>query len=216
VSGDYLKETPFEEFSIDSPMNTLNRSRNARVEQHLSIVDPVARHYAANSGQDQEDLRQVGLLGLLRAAERFEPNRSVPFAAFAKPHVRGAILHYLRDGAALVRIPRRDQATASHESALMNAAKQRRTLITNDLDHLQSMESVRTEPEQVERSKTVMTALADLERSERQAVTHVVLKGQSLRQAGRCIGVSAMTVQRRLKRGLNSLRHELRSQPWPD
>ena len=57
-------------------MNTLNRNRNARVEQHLAIVDPVARHYAASSGQDQEDLRQVGLLGLLRAAERFEPNRS--------------------------------------------------------------------------------------------------------------------------------------------
>ena len=49
-------------------MNTLNRNRNARVEQHLAIVDPVARHYAASSGQDQEDLRQVGLLGLLRAA----------------------------------------------------------------------------------------------------------------------------------------------------
>ena len=196
-------------------MNTLNRSRNARVEQHLSIVDPVARHYAANSGQDQEDLRQVGLLGLLRAAERFEPNRSVPFAAFAKPHIRGAILHYLRDGAALVRIPRRDQAMASYESALMNAAKQRRSLITNDLDHLQSMEPVRTEPEQLERNTFLMTALADLERSERQAVTHVVLKGQSLRQAGRCIGVSAMTVQRRLKRGLNSLRHTLSSQPWP-
>ena len=114
-------------------MNTLNRSRNARVEQHLSIVDPVARHYAANSGQDQEDLRQVGLLGLLRAAERFEPNRSVPFAAFAKPHIRGAILHYLRDGAALVRIPRRDRPL---KPALMNAAKQRRSLI-DDLDHLQ-------------------------------------------------------------------------------
>ena len=55
----------------------------------------------------------------------------------------------------------------------------------------------------------VMTALADLDRPERQAVTHVILKGQSLRQAGRCIGVSAMTVQRRLKRGLNSLRHTL-------
>lgn len=196
-------------------MDTINKSRNARVEQHLSIVDPVARHYAANSGQDQEDLRQVGLLGLLRAAERFEPNRSVPFAAFAKPHIRGAILHYLRDGAALVRIPRRDQAVESDESALMNAAKQRRSLITNDLDHLQSMEPVGTEHEQLERSMEVMTALADLDRSERQAVTHVILKGQSLRQAGRCIGVSAMTVQRRLKRGLNSLRHELRTQPWP-
>ncbi len=197
-------------------MNTLNRNRNARVEQHLAIVDPVARHYAASSGQDQEDLRQVGLLGLLRAAERFEPNRSVPFAAFAKPHIRGAILHYLRDGAALVRIPRRDQGAASHSSIVMNAAKQRRSLITSDLDQLLSMEPVRTEPEQLEGSTAVMTALADLDKPERQAVTHVVLKGQSLRQAGRCIGVSAMTVQRRLKRGLNSLRHELRTQPWLD
>ena len=197
-------------------MNTLNRHRNARVEQHLAIVDPVARHYAASSGQDQEDLRQVGLLGLLRAAERFEPNRSVPFAAFAKPHIRGAILHYLRDGAALVRIPRRDQGAASHSSIVMNAAKQRRSLITSDLDQLLSMEPVRTEPEQLEGSTAVMTALADLDKPERQAVTHVVLKGQSLRQAGRCIGVSAMTVQRRLKRGLNSLRHELRTQPWLD
>ena len=197
-------------------MNTLNRIRNARVEQHLAIVEPVARHYAANSGQDQEDLRQVGLLGLLRAAERFEPGRSVPFAAFAKPHIRGAILHYLRDGAALIRIPRRDQAVESDESALMNAAKQRRSLITNDLDHLQSMEPVGTEHEQLEHSMEVMTALADLDRPERQAVTHVILKGQSLRQAGRCIGVSAMTVQRRLKRGLNSMRQKLRTQPWPD
>ena len=197
-------------------MNTLNRNRNARVEQHLAIVDPVARHYAASSGQDQEDLRQVGLLGLLRAAERFEPNRSVPFAAFAKPHIRGAILHYLRDGAALVRIPRRDQGAASHSSILMNAAKQRRSLITSDLDQLLSREPVRAEPEQLECSSAVMTALADLDKPERQAVTHVVLKGQSLRQAGRCIGVSAMTVQRRLKRGLNSLRHQLRTQPWLD
>ena len=197
-------------------MNTLNRNRNARVEQHLAIVDPVARHYAASSGQDQEDLRQVGLLGLLRAAERFEPNRSVPFAAFAKPHIRGAILHYLRDGAALVRIPRRDQGAASHSSIVMNAAKQRRSLITSDLDQLLSREPVRAEPEQLECSSAVMTALADLDKPERQAVTHVVLKGQSLRQAGRCIGVSAMTVQRRLKRGLNSLRHELRTQPWLD
>ena len=214
MSGDCLKG-PLKEFQADRPMNTLNRIRNARVEQHLAIVEPVARHYAANSGQDQEDLRQVGLLGLLRAAERFEPGRSVPFAAFAKPHIRGAILHYLRDGAALIRIPRRDQAISSHASDGMNAATQRR-LMSHDLEQIQEMEPVRTKPESLECSTAVLTALADLERPERQAVKHVVLKGQSLRQAGRCIGVSAMTVQRRLKRGLNSMRQKLRTQPWPD
>ncbi len=195
-------------------MNRLNSVRNARVEQHLKIVDPLARHYAASSGLDQDDLRQVGLLGLLRAAERFEDTRAVPFIAFAKPHIRGAILHYLRDGAALVRIPRRDQERSGQGDLPMNAAKQGRSLIPIDPDFAQALESINTDVDQASNRMQAMQALAQLNKPEREAVTEVVLKGQSLRQAGRCIGVSAMTVQRRLKRGLNSLHHALRDQPW--
>ena len=73
-------------------MNKPSR-RNSRVLRHLDLVNPMARRYASISGLDGDDLRQVGALGLLRAAERYEASRDVPFAVFARPHIRGAILH---------------------------------------------------------------------------------------------------------------------------
>jgi RNA polymerase sigma-B factor len=47
------------------------------------------------------------MLGLIRAAELYSQERQTPFEAFARPHIRGAILHYLRDVSPLVRLPRR-------------------------------------------------------------------------------------------------------------
>ncbi len=83
------------------------QSRNARVLRYRALVRPLAQHYARLCREPLEDLVQVGLLGLLRAAELYEPARQVPFEAFARPHVRGAILHYLRDASGCVRLPRR-------------------------------------------------------------------------------------------------------------
>ncbi|MFY8148482.1 MAG: sigma-70 family RNA polymerase sigma factor [Prochlorococcaceae cyanobacterium] len=82
-------------------------SRNARVLRYRALVRPLALHYSRLCREPLEDLIQVGLLGLLRAAELYDPAREVPFEAFARPHVRGAILHYLRDAAGSVRLPRR-------------------------------------------------------------------------------------------------------------
>jgi len=81
--------------------------RNALVEAHRHLVPPVAHHYWQRCPEPQDDLVQVGLLGLIRAAELFRPSQQTPFAAFARPHIRGAILHYLRDRAPVVRLPRR-------------------------------------------------------------------------------------------------------------
>lgn len=81
--------------------------RNALVEAHRHLVPPVAHHYWRRCPEPQDDLIQVGLMGLIRAAELFRPETETPFSAFARPHIRGAILHYLRDVAAPVRLPRR-------------------------------------------------------------------------------------------------------------
>ena len=67
--------------------------RNNRVEANLLLVDPLAARYARCTGESFEDLRQVGRLGLIRAAERYRDAAAVPFTAFARPHIRGAILH---------------------------------------------------------------------------------------------------------------------------
>lgn len=85
------------------------QQRNQRLEQYRDLVRPIAWHYAHRSPESAEDLQQVGLMGLLRASELFDETQGTPFTAFARPHIRGAILHYLRDQARPVRLPRRHQ-----------------------------------------------------------------------------------------------------------
>jgi len=81
--------------------------RNKRVHEYRNLVTPIAVHYGRRCPEPIEDLIQVGLMGLLRAAELYDAKTRTPFEAFARPHIRGAILHYLRDSATAVRLPRR-------------------------------------------------------------------------------------------------------------
>ena len=60
-----------------------------------------------------------------------------------------------------------------------------------------------------ERTETIQRAFAGLDDKERQAVNAVVIEGRSLRNVGSSLGVSAMTVQRRVKRGLKQLELKL-------
>jgi RNA polymerase sigma factor (sigma-70 family) len=93
-------------FTMTTTTSAVQR-RNRRVETYRRLVRPIAHHYAQRSPEPLEDLEQVGLLGLLRAAELYNGKSHTPFDAFARPHVRGAILHYLRDRVQPIRLPRR-------------------------------------------------------------------------------------------------------------
>ena len=75
--------------------------------QGWELVTPIAQRYAKASPEPLDDLVQEGLLGLLTAAAHYSRAEQVPFDCFARPHIRGAILHHLRDRAWLVRLPRR-------------------------------------------------------------------------------------------------------------
>ena len=49
------------------------------------------------------------MLGVLKAVERFDPERGTPFAAFAVPTVVGELRRHFRDRGWMVRVPRRVQ-----------------------------------------------------------------------------------------------------------
>ena len=193
-------------------MNRQQTRRNTRVEQHMQLVEPLARRYALSTGQDPDDLRQVGLLGLLRAAERYEGSRDVPFTAFARPHIRGAILHYLRDRAAIIRLPRNVQEQTSDAGAGFNAASQQRMIIPFEEEMITSEGGTGERLDQSEKRRQLAAAMGQLPREERTALVQVVLNGQSLRDEALRAGVSAMTVQRRVKRGLAQMRAQLSAQ----
>ena len=196
-------------------MNRQQIRRNARVEHHMRLVEPMARRYAVKSGQDPDDLLQVGLMGLLRAAERYEGPRKIPFSAFARPHIRGAILHYLRDRAAIIRLPRALQSSDRDVGAGFNAATQQRRLVSLTDDLISQETDATIELDRSEHRRQLNQALQRLSRQERIALEEVILKGQSLRDVGNQTGVSAMTIQRRVKRGLAQMRQQLTVQLEP-
>ena len=68
------------------------------------MVTRVARRYA---GQDVElaDLVQEGVLGVLRAVERFDPSRGVPFPAYAMWWVRQSMQQAIAEQSRSVRLP---------------------------------------------------------------------------------------------------------------
>ncbi|WP_026079882.1 sigma-70 family RNA polymerase sigma factor [Spirulina subsalsa] len=83
--------------------------RNQLVRLNLGLVRKVAHQMREQCNEPYEDLEQTGYLGLIRAIERFDIQQGYAFSSFALPYIRGAMLHYLRDKANTVRIPRRWQ-----------------------------------------------------------------------------------------------------------
>lgn len=97
----------------------LARERTARlrnepvtrlVESHRALAQRLAAHFASR-GQPLEDLEQVAYVGLVTAAQRFDPNRGVRFATFARATISGEIKKYFRDHAWTVHVPRPVQET---------------------------------------------------------------------------------------------------------
>ena len=101
--------------------------RNERIRDYLSLVRPIAKRFSYKSGCDCDDLIQVGCLGLIQASHRFNQTQADLFNVFAKLHIRGAILHYLRDSSDLVRLPRQVE-----ERALKLRDKSEQVLSTDD------------------------------------------------------------------------------------
>ena len=80
--------------------------RDELVVQHQSIAQACARRFASR-GEPLDDLVQVAMLGLVKAVERFDPEKGIPFAGFAVPTITGELRRHFRDATWSVHVPRR-------------------------------------------------------------------------------------------------------------
>ncbi|MGW6543283.1 RNA polymerase sigma factor SigF [Streptomyces massasporeus] len=83
-------------------------ARNTLIEMNMSLVRFAARRFRT-SGQSMEDVVQVGVIGLIKAIDRFEVSREVQFTSFAVPYIIGEIKRFFRDTSWAVHVPRRLQ-----------------------------------------------------------------------------------------------------------
>lgn len=65
-------------------MNHTANQRNEQVLAYLDLVTPIAWHYSRASGQDHDDLTQVGRLGLLKAAQQYNTGGENTFRGMRK------------------------------------------------------------------------------------------------------------------------------------
>jgi RNA polymerase sigma-B factor len=79
--------------------------RTQLVHRYLPLARYAANHYARRS-EPFDDLVQVASLGLLKAIDRFEPERGLAFASFAVPTIAGEIKRHFRDTRWAVHVPR--------------------------------------------------------------------------------------------------------------
>lgn len=92
----------------DTGSDEYRRLRSEIVEASGAFVRFLARKFEGR-GEPIDDLVQVGMLGLLKAIERFEPSYGVAFKSYAAPLILGEIRHHLRDRLRPFKFPRRLQ-----------------------------------------------------------------------------------------------------------
>ncbi len=87
--------------------------RDELIEAHLWLADRLARHFS-NRGEPLDDLYQVSSLALIKAVDRFDPDRGVEFTSYATTTIIGELKRHFRDRGWSVRAPRRIQELYLH------------------------------------------------------------------------------------------------------
>ena len=76
------------------------------VEEAMVLVKKIANTISMQSGIANEDLVQVGSLGLIKAIEFYKLDMNTKFKTYATYFIKGEIKHYLRDKASIIKAPR--------------------------------------------------------------------------------------------------------------
>jgi RNA polymerase sigma-B factor len=75
------------------------------VQSHIRLAHSLARRFA-HHGEPADDLEQVALLALVKAARRFDANRDTAFATYATASILGELKRHFRDKTWMLRVPR--------------------------------------------------------------------------------------------------------------
>jgi RNA polymerase sigma-B factor len=80
--------------------------RNSLAQSNEKLVHKVVHRMSQVCREPYEDLYQLGYIGLIKAADRFDPTTGNAFSSFAIPYIQGEIQHFLRDQWQSVKLPR--------------------------------------------------------------------------------------------------------------
>jgi len=71
-------------------------AREVLIEKNLGLVHHIVKRFLGR-GYDPEDLFQIGVIGLMKAIDKFDLKLEVRFSTYAVPMITGEIKRFLRD-----------------------------------------------------------------------------------------------------------------------
>ncbi len=80
-------------------------SREQLINENVGLVWSIVRRFLGR-GQEAEDLFQIGVIGLMKAVDKFDLSYEVMFSTYAVPMISGEIKRYLRDNNSLIKMSR--------------------------------------------------------------------------------------------------------------
>lgn len=111
------------------------QAREEMINGNLRLVLSVIQRFTGR-GENMDDLFQVGVIGLIKAIDNFDPSLDVRFSTYGVPMVMGEIRRHLRDMGA-VHVSRSMRDTAYH-------AMQVKEELTNTLGREPTVEEIAT------------------------------------------------------------------------
>lgn len=116
-------------------------ARNTLIEMNMSLVRFAAGRFRSRGPEEMEDIVQVGMIGLIKAIDRFDLSREAEFTSFAVPYIVGEIKRFFRDTTWAVHVPRRLQEARVQLARATDELRSRlgRTPTVKELSELMSL-----------------------------------------------------------------------------
>lgn len=111
----FKKDTTYEKIRAAQAKDI--QAKEKLVEENMGLVISIAKRFY-NRGYDQCDINQLGVIGLLRAIDNFNPDLGLMFSTYAVPMILGEIKRFLRDDGPL-KVSRSIKQTASQITAFV-------------------------------------------------------------------------------------------------
>ncbi|HEY9900007.1 MAG TPA: sigma-70 family RNA polymerase sigma factor [Pantanalinema sp.] len=214
---------------------------NAAIKQYMPMVRAIARRISTKLPRhyDMEDLISDGVMGLMAASERFDPERGVKFETFATYYIKGAILDNLPK---LPTVPKSQRVQAAmaqaEEEAILNEGEQAEsdaTVLVNQiqqltysyilsldapqgsdgeesfslLNQLGAADTIQHDMELEELQQLLRLTIEQLPVQERTTLRCYYFQKMSFNEIGQKLGLSESWVSRIHRRALEQLRQKL-------